>query len=240
MDTAQPLSSPQPDPADDTSAPASSAGSFWSGASGLLAGLATVVGSFVGLATVLVQAGVIGSSSPAPAQTAAARAQPAQTQPAQTQAAVRTTADAPSLDRVLSNLNALLAESARTKGDLGSLIVKVQSSPPAIDRGTALREIDMIVRQREGLHATLAALRVPDALAKALALLRDSITVSLADDRLVRQWIVARFDGDPAEDRLWAAQVEASDEAGRAKSAFRAEYTDRLLSQGLSSFIPNY
>ena len=240
MDTAQPLPSPPPDPVDGTPAAAPPGGSFWSGASGLLAGLATVVGSFVGLATVLVQAGVIGSSSPTPAQTAAARTQPAQTQPAQSQPAVRTTADAPSLDRVLSNLNALLAESARTKGNLGSLIVKVQSNPPAIGRETALREIDTIVRQREGLHATLAALRVPDALAKALALLRDSITVSLADDRLVRQWIVARYDGDPAEDRLWEAQLEASHEARRAKDAFRAEYTDRLLSQRLSGFIPDY
>jgi hypothetical protein len=239
MDSAQPLPSPPPDPVDGTPAAASSSGSFWTGASGLLAGLATVVGSFVGLATVLVQAGVIGSSSSTPAQTAPARTQSAQTQPAQSQP-VRTTADAPSLDRVLSNINALLAESARTKGNLGSLIVKVQSNPPAISRETALTEIDTIVRQREDLHATLAALRVPDELAKALALLRDSITVSLADDRLVRLWIIARFDGDPAADRLDEAQREASQQASRAKSAFRAEYTDRLLAHGLSSFIPDY
>ena len=140
----------------------------------------------------------------------------------------------------MGNLNELLAESARTKGNLGSLISRVQSSPPEIARAAALHEIDRIVQQREGLHAALAAFSTPDVLSGALALLRDSITASLADDRLVRQWIVARYDGDVAADRLWQAQLEASREASRAKSAFRAEYADRLRSRGLSSFIPDY
>ena len=64
-----------------------------------------------------------------------------------------------------------------------------------------------------------------------LALLRDSITASLADDRLVRQWIVARYDGNVAADSLWQAQLEASRAASEAKRAFRAEYADRLAAQ---------
>ena len=226
MDTAHSL---PPDSVDVTPTAASPDASFWTGAPKLLAGLATVVGSFVGLATVLVQAGVIGSS-----------AKPAQTEPARTQAADVRSAQTPSLDRALGNLNELLAESAHTKGNLGSLISRVQSSPPEIARAAALHEIDRIVQQREGLHAALAAFPTPDVLSDALALLRDSITASLADDRLVRQWIVARYDGDAAADRLWEAQLEASREASRAKSAFKAEYADRLRSRGLSSFIPDY
>jgi hypothetical protein len=248
MDTAHSLPPPPPDPADDTTASASSSASFWTGAPRLLAGLATVIGSIVGLATVLVQAGVIGSSSTATqtgrAKTAppivAANEAPSRPGAARTLPVVAATAQTPSLDQALGDLNELLAESARTKGDLGSLIEDVRSTPSAIGRSTALREIDRIVQQREGLHAELAAFPTPADLSKAVALLRDSITASLADDRLVRQWIVAHYDGDVAAERLWRAQLEASHEATRAKNAFRAEYADRLLSQGRSSVIPNY
>ena len=73
-----------------------------------------------------------------------------------------------------------------------------------------------------------------------VAVMVDDYRASLADDRLVRQWIVARYDGDSAADRLWQAQLEASREATRAKNAFRAEYVDRLVSRGLPSFIPDY
>ena len=138
----------------------------------------------------------------------------------------------------MGDLNELLAESARTKGNLGSLISRVQSSPPAIARAAALHEIDRIVQQREGLHAALAAFPTPDVLSDALALLRDSITASLADDRLVRQWIVARYDGDAAADRLWEAQLEASREASRTKSAFKAEYADRFAVGGCRASFP--
>jgi hypothetical protein len=239
--------------AEPSSPPVEDRSSFWTGAPRILTGLATVVGSFVGLATVLVQAGMIGSSSPTPAQPAPARTVAAVTVKADAPAARETrerqhaapeTRETPpetaSLDQALARLNELLAESARTKGDLGSLIGRVSSSPPTIDSATAIGEIDAIVRQREGLHATLAAFPAPDALSQALALLRDSITASLAYDRLVRQWIVARYDGDPAAGRLWEAQLEASREASRAKSAFRAEYAGRLASRGLSSIIPDY
>ena len=56
----------------------------------------------------------------------------------------------------------------------------------------------------------------------------------------MRQWIVARYDGNVAADSLWQAQLEASRAASEAKRAFRAEYADRLRASGLSSFIPNY
>jgi hypothetical protein len=222
--------------------------SFWASAPGLLTGLGAILGSVVGLATVLVQAGVIGSSSTpsqvAPAQASAAVAMPAVTTPAVTAPAVTTPAvttpaEEPSLERSLRRLNELLAESARTRGDLGSLIADVKAEPP-IPRGAALREIDAIVRQRQGLHRTIGELPAPDELSNALALLRDSVTASLADDRLVRQWIVARYDGDAAVGRLEQAEWEASREATRAKTAFRDEYRAILLSAGLPSSIPEY
>jgi hypothetical protein len=100
--------------------------------------------------------------------------------------------------------------------------------------------IDEIVRQRERLHEELASFAAPAALSNALALLRDSITASLADDRLVRQWIVAHYDGNGAADSLWQAQLEASRAASEAKRVFRAEYADRLAENGLSGFIPDY
>ena len=144
------------------------------------------------------------------------------------------------LDRTLGELNGLLAESARTKGDLGKLIADVQSGTSAIGRAAAVEKIDEIVRQREQLHAELAAFPAPAALSTALALLRDSITASLADDRLVRQWIVARYDRNVAADSLWQAQLEASRAASEAKRAFRAEFADRLAASGLPGFIPDY
>jgi hypothetical protein len=207
--------------------------SFWASAPGLLTGVAAILGSVVGLVTVLVQAGVIGSPS-TPSQVAPAQAAAAISTPA-----VRTPAAEPSLERSLRRLNELLAESARTKGDLGSLIADVNADPPiALD--AALREISAIVRQREALHRTLAELPAHDELSNALALLRDSITASLADDRLVRQWIVARYEGDGAAEKLWQAQLEASREATRAKTAFRGEYRAILLSAGLPSSVPDY
>jgi hypothetical protein len=219
----------QPTADDATTTP--SGGSLWSSAPGLLAGLATLVGSLVGLATVLVQAGVIGASSaPAPVRTTTAPL---------TTAAIAPSA-APELDRALDRLDALLAESARTKGNLGALVAAVQARPPAVSRATALNEIDRIITQREGLRHAIAAFAAPATLLPALALLRDSITVSLADDRLVRQWIVARFDGDPAESRLWQAQLEESRQATSAKSAFRAVYTETLRSRGRPGVVPDY
>jgi hypothetical protein len=205
--------------------------SFWASAPGLLTGVGAILGSVVGLVTVLLQAGVIGSAS-ASSQVAPASA-------ALSTPAVTTPAGEPSLEQALGRLNELLAESARTKGDLGALIADVNADPP-IALGAALREIGTIVRQRESLHRTLAGFEAPDELSNALALLRDSITASLADDRLVRQWIVARYEGDDAAERLWQAQLEASREATRAKTAFRDEYRAIQLAAGLPSAVPDY
>jgi hypothetical protein len=196
----------------------------------MLTGLAAVIGSAVTLGTLLVQAGVLGAS-PAGQTTTAAPTRPAPTR--------NTASHAPSLDRAFGRLNELLAESARTKGDLGALIADVNAEPP-IAFGAARREIDAIVRQRESLRQVLAGFQVPDELSNALALLRDSITASLADDRLVRQWIVARYDGDAAAGRLWQAQLEASREATRAKGAFTSAYGELLRAHGLPGVVPEY
>ena len=228
MSTAQPLPPSAEEPTG-----ASTGASFWDGAPKLVAGLATLVGSLAAVATVLVQAGVFGSPSASPQTTQA------QTIQARTAPAVAPKAETPSLDGALRSLNELLNESAHTRGDLGALIADVERNPP-IDRAAALREIDAIVRQREGLHRTVAGLSAPDELSNALALLRDSVTASLADDRLVRQWFVALYDGDAAADRLREAHLEASAEATRAKDKFRAEYAGILLAAGLSSSIPEY
>ena len=56
----------------------------------------------------------------------------------------------------------------------------------------------------------------------------------------MRQWIVARYDGNVAADSLWQAQVEASRAASEAKRTFKAEYADRLRASGLSDSIPDY
>jgi len=246
MDTTHSFQPPPADPAELTAEAAASGGSFWTGAPKLLAAFATILGSVVALTTVLVQAGVVGSSRTAsgtattvPAQTVPVQTATVQT-PVQAARAVVPAVEMPSLGKALADLNELLAESARTKGDLGKLIVDVQASPPAIGRVAAVGKIGEIVQQREQLHADLASFAAPAPLSTALALLRDSITASLADDRLVRQWIVARYDGDVAADTLWQAQLEASRAASEAKRVFRTEYADRLLASGLSSFIPNY
>jgi hypothetical protein len=245
MDTAHTFPSPPPEPIDPAADSAESGGSFWTGAPKLLAAFATLLGSIVALTTVLVQAGVIGSRTAGETTpTVPVRSTPVRTvsikttvQPARVVLPVAAT---PSLEQALGNLNGLLSQSARTKGDLGRLIGEVQAGPSAIDRDTAVREIDEIVSQRAQLHAELADFRAPAALSKAVALLRDSITASLADDRLVRQWIVARYDGNVAADSLWLAQVEASRAASEAKRVFRAEYANRLLASGLSDSIPDY
>ena len=229
MDTAHSFPAPAPEPVDPTVDTAEPAGSFWTGAPKLLAALATTIGSLVALTTVLVQAGVIGSSQAAEVTTP--------TVPVQS---VQSTSQTAPLDATLGQLDGLLAESARTKGDLGKLIGDVQTDQPAIDRATAVREIDAIVSQRELLHAKLAEFPTPAPLAKTLSLLRDSITASLADDRLVRQWIVAHYDRDAAANALWQAQGEASRAASEAKRAFRTEYAAQLLANGRPSSIPEY
>ena len=229
MDTAHSFPAPAPEPDDPTAYAAGSGGSFWTGAPKLLAAFATTIGSLVALTTVLVQAGVIGSSQAAEVTTP--------TVPVQS---VQSTPQTAPLDATLGQLDGLLAESARTKGDLGKLIGDVQTDSPAIDRTTAVRQIDAIVGQRERLHAKLADFATPAPLAKTLSLLRDSITASLADDRLVRQWIVAHYDGDAAANALWQAQGEASRVASEAKRAFRTEYAAQLLANGRPSFIPEY
>jgi len=229
MDTAHSFPAPAPEPVDPTVDTAEPAGSFWTGAPKLLAALATTIGSLVALTTVLVQAGVIGSSQAAEVTTPAVPVQ-----------SVQSTSQTAPLDATLGQLDGLLAESARTKGDLGKLIGDVQTDQPAIDRATAVREIDAIVSQRELLHAKLAEFPTPAPLAKTLSLLRDSITASLADDRLVRQWIVAHYDRDAAANALWQAQGEASRAASEAKRAFRTEYAAQLLANGRPSSIPEY
>ena len=229
MDTAHSFPAPAPEPVDPTADTAGSGGSFWTGAPKLLAALATTIGSLVALTTVLVQAGVIGSSQAAGVTT-----------PTVPVRSVQSTPQTAPLDATLGQLDGLLAESARTKGDLGKLIGDVQTDPPAIDRATAVREIDAIVSQRELLHAKLADFPTPAPLSKALSLLRDSITASLADDRLVRQWIVAHYDRDAAANALWQAQGEASRVASEAKRAFRTEYAAQLLANGRPSSIPEY
>jgi hypothetical protein len=242
MDTAHSFPSPPPEPIDPA---AESGGSFWTGAPKLLAAFATLLGSIVALTTVLVQAGVIGSQAAGETTpTVPVRSTPVQTVsikvPVQPARVVLPVAETPSLEQTLGDLNGLLSQSARTKGDLGRLIGEVQVGPSAINRDTAVREIDEIVSQRAQLHAELADFQAPAALSKALALLRDSITASLADDRLVRQWIVARYDGNVAADSLWQAQLEASRAASEAKRSFKAEYADRLRASGLSDSIPDY
>jgi hypothetical protein len=240
MDTTHSFPPPPADPVDLSADSAASSASFWTSAPKLLAAFATILGSIVALTTVLVQAGVIGSRTAAQT-TATVPVHPASVRTAQqTTPTVPPAAETPTLDGALGDLNGLLAESARTKGDLGKLIAEVQSGTSAIGRAATVARIDAIVRQREQLHAELADFPAPAALSTALALLRDSITASLADDRLVRQWIVARFDGSVAAHSLWQAQVEASRAASEAKRAFRSEYADRMRASGLSSFIPDY
>src|SRR6187431_1751730 len=126
MDTAHTFPSPPPEPIDPAADSAESGGSFWTGAPKLLAAFATLLGSIVALTTVLVQAGVIGSQTAArttptvPVQPVSVRTATVQTTPADLP-----TTETPSLDGALGDLNELLSESARTKGDLGKLIADV-------------------------------------------------------------------------------------------------------------------
>ena len=128
----------------------------------------------------------------------------------------------PSLDGALGDLNGLLAESARTKGDLGKLIADVQSGTSAIGRAAAVEKIDEIVRQREQLHAELAAfLRAGPRSRRRWRSYAIRSPPRSPTTGSWRQWIVARYDGNVAADSLWQAQLEASRAASEAKRAFR-------------------
>ncbi len=111
MGTAQTFSPPPLEPAEIGAEQAASGGSFWTGAPKLLAAFATLLGSIVALTTVLVQAGVIGSSAETP--------QTVRSLPARTAFVDQAVARTPSLAWTLGDLNSLLAKSARTKGNLG-------------------------------------------------------------------------------------------------------------------------
>ena len=105
MDTAHSFPPPPADPVDPTADSAESGASFWTGAPKLLAAFATILGSIVALTTVLVQAGVIGSQTPAQT-TATVPVQPVSVRTApQTTPTVPPAAETPTLDRALGDLN---------------------------------------------------------------------------------------------------------------------------------------
>jgi hypothetical protein len=183
----------------------------WSETPRLVKGLGTLLGTVGAFLTVLIQLGAFNGT-----------AQPS------APASVR------SLDR-------LLQTSADTRRELGPLIADVQAEPPRIAEAAARSRIDEIVAQRQSLRTSAAAVVLPDSFARAARLLDQSIVASLKDDRIIRDWIGARYVGDAdTEERLWREQLAASNRATRLKNAFRAEYNKLRAELDLPAFHASY
>jgi hypothetical protein len=119
--------------------------------------------------------------------------------------------------------DALLTNSARTRGDLNGLIGEVRRK--TLPRAEALRQIDEIIGQRRSLAENLPA-DPPSSFEHAQEVLRDSIIASLRDDQTVRRWMVAFYNGTPDRFELEREERRLSGIAGTKKAEFLAEYND--------------
>lgn len=119
--------------------------------------------------------------------------------------------------------DALLANSARTRGDLGGLIRNVRAK--TLSRAEALRQIDQIIGQRRSLADNLPV-DTPPSFEHAQDVLRESIIASLRDDEAVRSWITAFYNGSPEEPQLFSEVGRLSDIATAKKTEFLSEYND--------------
>jgi hypothetical protein len=119
--------------------------------------------------------------------------------------------------------DALLTQSANTRGDLNGLIGAVRGK--SIARPEALRQIDEIIGQRKSLGQSLPV-DPPASFEHSQQALRDSIDASLKDDEAVRRWIVAFYNGTPDEPKLFADVRSLSVTASAKKEEFLAEYND--------------
>jgi hypothetical protein len=130
--------------------------------------------------------------------------------------------DEEELRNYVQAVDALLRNSAETRGDLADLIADVQSR--RLTLGDARDGIETIINQRLGLRDDVAAIAAPEPYRRAKELLRRSITLSLENDIAVRRWINAYYAGLPsASERL--SEVESGGrQATAAKERFVAEY----------------
>lgn len=119
--------------------------------------------------------------------------------------------------------DALLAKSARDRGDLNALIGNVRRK--SVSRAAALEQINQIIGQRRALAESLPV-DPPSSFENAQGVLRDSIVASLRDDEAVRSWIVAFYNGSPNEPQLFSEVGRLSNIASARKTEFLAEYND--------------
>jgi hypothetical protein len=119
-------------------------------------------------------------------------------------------------------VDALLRNSADTRGDLARLIADVQSR--GITLGDARDSIETIINQRLGLRDDIAAIPAPEPYGRAKELLRRSITLSLQDDIAVRRWINAFYGDLPSASQRLSEVTRLGEQATAAKERFVAEY----------------
>jgi hypothetical protein len=123
----------------------------------------------------------------------------------------------------VTTIDALLRNSAETRGSLGRLVSEVQSY--SIDPGTARDRISSIIAQRQDLHNQIASLAAPPPFRQAAELLRRSISASLEDDYAIQGWINAWYAGDAyTSDRYFREHESATSKASAAKATFLREY----------------
>ncbi len=125
------------------------------------------------------------------------------------------------VERYVRQLDSLLINSARTRGDLGGLISEVQQH--SISRQSALDRINQIIGERKNLRESLPVDQ-PDSFRPLQSLLRSSIDASIEDDQAVQAWIEAFFDRSPAAASRYAEVRRLSFAASARKSDFLSEY----------------
>lgn len=142
------------------------------------------------------------------------------------------------VERYVRQLDSLLANSARTRGDLGGLISDVQRR--SISRQSALDRINQIIGERKSLRESLPVDQ-PDSFRHAQSSLRSSVDASIEDDQAVESWIEAFFDRSPAAASRFAEVRRLSFAASARKSEFLSEYNQlRQQKLGLAPLNVSY
>jgi hypothetical protein len=150
------------------------------------------------------------------ARNAAERKAQAQREKAATTHAIRTYVE--SIDRLLAN-------SAETRSNLGTLIGDIESGQLSAAQASA--QIASIINQRQDLQNQAAVVATPPSFTVAADKLRQSIAAAIEDDYAIQAWINAWYDLDPyAYDRAYAEHEQATTKATNSKADFLTTYND--------------
>jgi hypothetical protein len=119
----------------------------------------------------------------------------------------------------------LRVSSAETRADLGRVIDAVINK--RIRQAQAEAEIASVIARRRLLLGILKQISAPPAFARTHLTLIQSIRLSIADDKAIREWINATFARHTAAaDRWWITQSALSTRATHEKAAFLRGYNE--------------